>query len=254
MTRFNLVCHGMMLFIDRTDHVTILIPTVDSHLYKFGSPTSVQGVCQVALSDLPAGAFQLTGPIASQKSLAGMVASKDHLLLRQNSFTPVNAAARNVIDIPMPDLVRLYRPVEVQDKTATIFGDTPTSAALEVPAFLHDVVCFSYTTLPDNTLVSLGNLFQVTPSSVGATLCIYAQDVNNTGPDIPHETGVNNLLQTARGVVPNFNLSRVGDADGPPEPAPETGLDRCQLRNLIELQNDISRTGRTGCTAAFLVG
>ena len=259
MTRFNLICHGMMLFIEEGDQVRILIPQVDTHAYKFGSPQSVQGVCQGTLNDLPTGSFTMTGPVSSGRKLTDMVSSKDHLMLHQESFDIAETTARNTIVIPKPDLVRLYRPVEVLDQTSTVFGGADTKVALEVPTFLHDAVCFSYTKLPDATVVSIGTWFQVTPAQVdpqgrGSTLCIYAQDTNDSGPDVPHVTAINGFLQPKAGGLANFNLSRVGEADGGPDTlASDTVVDRCQLRNLIELKGSISFTSRTGCTGAFVV-
>jgi hypothetical protein len=146
----------------------------------------------------------------------------------------------------------MYRPVKVSKRLNDVFGSSSTGVAHGAPTFLHDVVCLSYLSVPDGTAIRLGALVEIVPASVGASLCIYAQDEDDSGPDVPHTTGINDLLSGSAG-RPDLNLSRVGEADGAPEPAFETAVDRCELRNLIELRNDISRTGRTGCTGCFLI-
>lgn len=248
----------MMLFVAAGRTVRILIPRVDEHAYKYGSPSLIPAAdphlpstCSGAevLQDLPPGTVQLTGPPSSAKHLHDLLSAKLNLLVRHSEFEVVDSKARTIIEVPAPDHARTFLPVEVQD--ADIFGETNTAVAYGKPHTIHECICFSWI---NATEVSIGDWYKLTVPANGATLCIYAQSL--TGGRPAHPTTTNDLMiQPGTGQNPAFNLSQVGKHDGPSDPAEHTGITRCHLLNLIELgQKHVNRDAHpAACGPTFLV-
>jgi len=247
----------MMLFVAAGRTIRILIPPVNEHSYKYGSPSLIPSTdphlpsaCSGAevLKDLPLGVFQLTGPPASARHLHDILSAKLNLLVRHSEYEVVDSKARTIIEAPAPDHVRTFRHVELHD--TDIFGETNIAVAYGRPHTIADCIAFSWLNASE---VSIGNWYKETIPANGASLCIYAQSDSDTTPH--HVTSINDLLvQTGTGKNPAFNLSQVGKDDGPHDPAEQTGITRCHLMNLIELgRKQMNRTTPGGCGPTFLL-
>ncbi len=257
MPRFNLICHGMMLHVAAGRTIRILIPPVDVHSYKYGSPSLIPSkdphlpsTCSGSevLQDLPTGTFQLTGPPASAKHLHDILSEKLNLLVRRSEYEIVDSKARTIIEAPAPDHVRTFRPVELHD--TDIFGETNVAVAYGRPHTVHHCICFSWL---NTTEVAIGDWYKLTVPSNGASLCIYAQSASETTPQ--HVTATNDLMvQTGTGKNPTFFMSQIGKEDGPHDPAEHTGITRCHLMNLIELgKKQLNRTSPGSCGPTFVL-
>jgi hypothetical protein len=246
-----------MLFVAAGRTIRILIPPVDGHSYKYGSPSLIPSTdphlpstCSgaEALQDLPAGAFQLTGPPASAKHLQDVLSAKQNLLVRHSEFEVIDSKARTIIEAPAPDHARTFRHIELQD--ADIFGETNPAVAYRKPHTISECICFSWMNAAE---VSIGEWYKLTVPANGASLCIYAQGL--TDATLQHPTTSNDLMvQPGTGKNPAFNLSRIGKSDGPRDPAEHTGITRCHLLTLSELgKNQVNRHPPSFCGPTFLL-
>lgn len=248
----------MMLYVAAGRTIRIMIPPVDEHSYKYGSPYLIpaadphlpsERTGTEVLQDLPAGTFQLTGPHPSARNLQDFVSANHNLVVRRSEFDVVDSKARTIIEAPAPDHVRTFRPIELLD--TDIFGETSTAVAFQSPHTISECICFSWL---NATEVAIGNWYKLTVPASGASLCVYAQGLGYTTPQ-PHSTTTNDLMvQTGTGKNPAFNLSRVGNGDGPHHPAEHTAVSSCHLLTLTELaENHVNRHPPGYCGPTFLL-
>lgn len=218
MARLNLICNGMMLFNEvDPQHVQIVIPDITGHVRKFcGDPKPAQD----KLVDLPIGGYQLQGPTATAGALRTLISPDRYLIVRKDTVTFDQAAAAAVsaiVTVPMPPLVRLFR---ASEPTASVFGNTPVTAAFARPRIHHDIVVFSYVNLPAGINLTI----QPQAGPPLATTTPAAGDIVNwvlystekaplIGGAPPHVTALNDLL-ILNAAHTDFSLSGIGLKDG----------------------------------------
>jgi hypothetical protein len=250
MVRFNLICHGLMWFVEEGDKIRILIPEIPPHSYLHG-PIKLGLPHLIALN--PGEDFTLDGIPDRNVPLRDLVNAGSMLVLDKSQFDVLSDRRRNSYVIPKPDLIRLFRAAEV---LPTIFGKTPTSTALAVPVLSHDVVCFSYLQTSGPVSIKKGTSTVATFSGTEpVSWNLYAQP---TKPESePHDiTPMNEMLWLrATGNHPDYRLSIPFACDEAHGVAPKKGMDRTHLRNLAELHNstEAPETDRVGCHGGFIV-
>lgn len=258
MARFNLICHGMMLFVEEGDYIRIRIPEIEgkAHDYKYGDPApESEGPCDIRrLKDLPKTVelkLEISGYKAPTGALRYVLSAKDHLMVKTTAAEPYGTA-RTEIRIPKPNVIRGFRPVELYSRN--VFGCTHTNVAIAEPTVLHDALMFSYLDLADRTQVGMSS-YSTSLKYPGATLCVYSQDTSSSG-GTEHPTAINDLLwlKSASPGHPDFQLSDIGQPDGPPSMNPaKTAIHTCHVCNLKEMGKGTFQTDATGCVGAFLV-
>lgn len=250
MIRFNFICHGMMLFVERSGHIEILLPKIDEHDYKQGQPDREDDLLTIEEGE----SWELTGPTSGSQKMSDLISTRDHLCLSARKFEAVPGNARNAVKIPIPDRVRGYRPVEVD---ASLFGKgSKPSDAMAQPLLLHDVICFSYLSYDKVRLTSSkGKRVAVPLGELGGSWCLYSQP---TRFERVHDIGNMNALLRRRSnqAAPDFRLARPLAADKAPHPAKLKGFSRTHLLNLYEINNPIfsGETEPGGCSGDFLLG
>lgn len=254
MAQLNLICHGMMLFVEAEGSLDILVPVIEEHDYRIGSPTGTE--CGPYPAELAAGRYQVTGLPSGGAGLSGLNPDQ-HLLLHREKFDIVRAE-HIAISIPKPSRVRLFRRVgpPETDVAGIIFGNVPRDTAFGVPTSIHDVIALIYEGIPDGTTVRCGGVrSDVVRDSAPTNICVYSQVgpksmPEDTGNRPRHETGLNDLLVLRSGRHPDFMLSAVGAAD-PHTGTIGDGIDKCDLFSLFELAH--FTTDGTGCSSAFVL-
>jgi hypothetical protein len=255
MAQFNLICHGMMLFVENERDVDILMPQIDEHDYRIGSPGGLE--CGPFPVELPRGHHDVTGIAVDERRGLGALHPDQHLLLHRDKFNIVRAE-RVSVTIPKPSRVRLFRPLAPKDKPVSevIFGHVDRATALGAPSHLHDVVVLIYDDLEAGSTVRIGGLRSETLGDGKVTnVCIYSQ-VGPTsmpvdsGTRARHATGLNDLLELHDGRHPDFMLSAVSES-AKPKGMPGDGIERCHLANLFDLAH--FTTDGTGCSSAFVL-
>jgi hypothetical protein len=256
MAQLNLICHGMMLFIEGKTTFDILVPDIKEHDFRIGSPGGME--CGPFPADLPSGHYDLTGIANTSGQGLASLAPDQHLLLHRDKFTIVRRE-RIAISVPKPSRVRLFRTVRPDNGQRTadvIFGNVPRDTALGEPTVLHDVIALIYDGLAEGTTVRFNDvLTHVLDGAAPTNVNVYAQAgpgaiPHNRETSPHHETGLNDLLQLVGGKHPDFMLSKVGKA------AAETGsqvdgIGPCDMASLSELSDSL--TSGTGCSSAFVL-
>src|SRR5882762_247187 len=151
MAQLNLICHGMMLFVEGETTLDILVPDIEDHDFRLGSPAGMS--CGPFPEDLPAGHYDLTNLPAASGQGTARLSPDQHLLLHRDKFTIVRHE-RISISAPKPSRIRLFRSVKPDGGKSTadvIFGNVPRDTALGEPTVLHDVVALIYDGLADGT-------------------------------------------------------------------------------------------------------
>jgi len=255
MARLNLICHGMMLFVEGDKSLNILVPEIDQHDFRIGSPGGTS--CGPFPVELPSARYDLTGIAPGS---AGGLQSLDpgqHLLLHADKFTVVGRP-RITIAAPKPNRVHLFRQVRPSEGSTAdvIFGNVPRDTALGEPDVLHDIIALIFEGIADGTTVAFGTVQSHVLSDAAPTnICVYSQVgpssmPNDTGTRARHDTGLNALLELRDGRHPEFMLSAVGEAATHTGPIPD-GINRCNLFSLFELAH--FTTDGTGCSSAFVL-
>jgi hypothetical protein len=256
MAQLNLICHGMMLFVEHETGMDILVPKIDHHDYALGSPSGTP--CKQSVGDLPPGLYTLSGDFSANGGGLDTIDPNDHLLLHADKVNIVRAE-HIAISTPKPDRVRMFRPIGPPDVNiaTTVMGSVPRDTVLAIPTFVHDVVAFVFDGIPDGSEVTFGSLFTaVVRDGAPTNLCVYAQigpESTPADPKMPtrHETGLNDLLKlVSSSRPPDFMLSAVAEAPEHAGPLPE-GIDECSLKSLFELVG--FTTSGTGCSPAFVL-
>lgn len=261
MASLNLICHGMMLFVNERDRIDILIPLIAQHDYRIGDPARTPPPVADNLETLASGQYRLTGPATRNGQALLDVNPRTQLILHRERFDLKPTEAHVRIEAPQPDRVRLFREIDLskpdhEGQLPNIFGSTPTDVAFAEPRVLHDVVVLGYDSVPDGTSVGVSDVFTVTArDGAPANICIYSQvgplsRPKDPGSPVRHETGLNDLLvfhDDRRN--PDFRLSAVRDADDAPEPIGD-GMSAVHMSSLFELK--AFTTSGTGCTAGFI--
>jgi hypothetical protein len=267
MKEFNIVFHGMILFVERGGECLLLIPEIKEHDYRFGDPTVTNKP-----PNLWPGDYQVFG-IAPRPKHDRFKQHKDkYLVLKKSAASPIQQLERISISLPLPDAIIPFRRVK-PDKNrfgrngpVDIFNGTPKKIAVGPPKNVHDVIVFNYRNVNASD-VSLRASDGTVVANGLATLCVYAQtgfddavlDIAaiNDGdppPSGPHRTGINDLLHYASGsqiAHPTFELSRIGTAQSAPQ-KPGHGLSNKHLLNLRELGGPL--TDESGCVGAAISG
>jgi hypothetical protein len=252
MPRFNLICHGMMLFLEDDDQfIRICLPSIPGHAYAQGLPAQndpqPDPVLPKGLHTLPAGNFVLSGLTPVNRPLREMISPVDNLVLRKTKLQAIPEYSRTTIRVPKPHVIRPFRTVEVDDD---VFGGTDPGVAMERPSMLHDVLALGYCNVPETTVISIGDWFTSTVGKNDIHLCIYSQTPTELA--VPHPTGLNDIMvEKSTGRHPLLQLSMVGKLDGPPDKVAITPIDISYLLSLFELSGEA--TDETGCTPAVLV-
>ena len=158
MARFNLVCHGMMLFHEVDNNtVDIYLPQIDGHL------RAISTARQPVKSDLEPlvenRRYTLEGITAQTGALTRLFSARDYLSLRKDQVQ-FNAAAAEavsvVVRVPMPSRIRLYRASEPEaNPLAEIDAQVLSRICHDIPLLYHDVVVFSYLNHQIGDLVAL---------------------------------------------------------------------------------------------------
>jgi hypothetical protein len=252
MGRFNLICHGMMLFVEKDDSIDILIPEIDPHKYRMGQPVNEAGL---GLKEIALGFTEIKVPGASfTGAMSRILNFRNNLVLRSSAIS-VCGTARRVIRVPKPDRVREFRAAEVGDD---VFGTVDPSCSFEKPFLLHEAACLSYLNVPEGESVMIpdsGSTISL-DADAGVSWCIYAQPEE---PETrPHPTSqLNDLLCIARtsNTHADFQLSIETPGDEDYAPARGLGIDQTHLSSLIELKAAQSgqETEAGGCYYAWHV-
>jgi hypothetical protein len=271
VARFNLICHGMMLFVEEDTHIQILIPRIDEHQVRYGVPVRVvdpvtqKASCQdgtAATIPIPEGSWELasTGIQPGTAALSELMSPIHHVCIKSSAVTVQAGAEMVALRVPKPHDVFEYRAVDVTGRN--ILGTVPESAVVKKPRRVHDVVCLSYVNLADDTVINVGNWFSAKVGFAGMawqgkffpdvmSLCIWSQSAKPMANS--HRTGLNDFL-SINGAPTDLELSRIGQADDtPPAVSPHLKIDGCQLRNLAELFGEAHATDFTGCGSATVV-
>jgi hypothetical protein len=227
-------------------------------------------------------------PLSNRARLRELLDSSGYVLLDGNkvSFSEDRAERISaIIDVPKPDIIRLYRASEPMSLPAML-GNC-RDAVVRTPTVAHDILVLSYTKVPNGTAVSL-----VTSDGHAATLAannttelsplswiIYSNEETPFSFDFDpaeasdqqyaqamagmrHPTTLNDFLnvnvkgmQSAVGTT--LQLSGIGRKDGPPANTPIGITDR-QLLLFHELpDNEMSAvpkfvSGPGGCSGGAL--
>jgi hypothetical protein len=248
----------MMLFAEDGEFVQVLIPHVDDHEFMHGLPTglvdsgSIRCVSGTGIKPLPGGKqYQLDGPKPAKRKLLSLISPTTQVCLHAHTVEVIPGAARNAFRVPMPDLIRQFRYAEVND--VDVRGKTAPDTFLAKPTTISEIACFSYLNVPWGTEISIGDLTTIKIGAQGASYCLYAQSTKvEAQHQGVHPTSLNDLLRLKdKDRSPtDLRLSQVGSMDGVPEPAPGTGLTKCHLSSLFELQGFHTRLG--GCGHAIV--
>lgn len=269
MPRFNIICHGMMLFVDEGQDIRILMPRVDAHEYAFGNPEAENETkpCGPYPGALPLAEYTLKGPsrLDDPKPLSGLFDCNKYLMLRKEQFdiVPDDGVFRLWIPKPAEDVV-LLRPVP---RTTDLIGTgTPKEACLKHdPDYVHDVVVFTYE-VDEGTEITIAPWYKGKVGADWLNLCLYSQTgrsstnaalvkarLRKCEETAPHPTGLNDLLRMrVGGKRPTLALSRIGCAAGP-KAYTKLGIGVCQLKSLMELAYPKElriRTDPGGCAGA----
>jgi hypothetical protein len=251
MAQLNVICHGMMLFVEGKTRMDILMPHIDEHDYRIGAP--VGRSCDPYPEPLPDGAYEFDFPGGG--SGLDDLDGNQHLLLHANKFKVIRRE-RISIGLPKPNRVRGFRLIG-PPYTDAVLGTVPHENVLGVPHYIADVVAFIYEGIPGGTRLRFGGVFDtVVDEQRPANICLYSQigpnSAADTGDPIKHRTGLNDLLEILSSAkAPDFELSAIGKA--PPHIGDiGDGIDRCDLFSLFELAHFV--TDGTGCSSGFVVG
>ena len=237
MSRFNLICNGMMIFHEQGDHVQIVIPTIPSHVRKF---CSAPKPARSNLVDLPVGQYRLSGLKANPAPLRKLFDPMGYVVLQQGPVSLSESKASRtcaVITVPKPTLVRFFRPGEPDDNSK--FLGRCSKAIHAMPSVLHDIVVFSYTHLPAGLELSLGAGMKepVAIKKIVETGAINWAVYSNEGLPLQtgssHATALNDFL-SLDGKKTNLVLSGIGPKDGVCDAIP-IGLGRFHLALYHEL-------------------
>jgi len=246
MIRFNLICHGLMWFVERGQEIEILIPEITPHSYFHGPPNG-------RIPIHPGEDFRVDGVTAGTTPLRELVCAKHALLVKGSHVTTQNNNRRNGFFIKKPDRVRLFRGAEITD---AIFGTTPRDTAMATPTLSHEVVCFSYFGVPGDVVISRGATVVARLQHATATSwCVYAQP---TAPEpAPHDiSAMNRLLRVnSTGQPPDYQLSFPFTSDKSHDIGGVKGFGKSHLMNLVELSTSPGpfETDDVGCHAGFVV-
>jgi hypothetical protein len=267
--QFNIVFHGMMVFVEQGSQCLILIPEIKDHDYRFGDPTAA-----LQMKNLWPDDYTVTGIPARSAPDSFANHAYDYLVLKSSSTALMQQLKRGSIRLPMPDAIVPLRPITPNATRFSlaagndIFNGTPQGIAVAVPGILNDVIVFHYSNVdPSMVTVQRGD---GSPLCQGlATLCLYAQTgdddaalqaiATNQGdppPSLgPHRTGVNDIVHYHYNGVSahtSFELSRIGNAASAPA-SPGYGLVTRHLLNLQELKAGLTNgSGCVGCAIALV--
>ena len=245
LQRLNVVFHGMMLFVEEKDHIDVLIPKFDFNVHEFRHGRPGEGDPGVLA---PNQDWTLQGPTSSNKTMADLVPAHCALMIRQSMMACVPGKKRNCFSVPTPDVIRLYRGMEVNRK---IFGhEDPDSIAFgkRVPGLVHDAVVFSYLNCGDSPCLISGAERIDFPGNRPLQMdnwCIYAEPskMEKTAHDVSPMLSLMEFRVAAGvelvGKNPRLDLSYPAPVDGYLTPAGTTGIDVVHLKNLYEILNPI---------------
>lgn len=245
MVRFNLICHGLMWFVEEGRYIHILIPEIPPHAYFHGHPNG--------RIPIPSGAdFSIEGVTEGATPMRDLVCARHALLVKRSQVAVQAGSRRNRFIIERPHLVRMFRAAEVSD---ALFGTTPRDTAMAVPAFSHEVVCFSYFGSAGDVIIKNGSTVVETLRGTHNSWCIYAQPT--TPEPAPHDiTAMNRLLRVnSTGQPPNYQLSFPFTSDKSHDIGGVKGFGKSHLMNLVELSANPGpfETDDVGCHAGFVV-
>ena len=153
MSRFNLICNGMMFFNEVNDRLQIVIPDIDGHVRKFNQdpvPT------KASLMDLPIGRYTLDLPSSNRMPLTELLDGAGYVVLdgRRVAFNEERAARISaIIDVPKPTIIRMYRATEPLPGF-DMLGNC-RDLVVRTPRIAHDILVLSYKEIPVGTSVGL---------------------------------------------------------------------------------------------------
>jgi hypothetical protein len=268
--RFNVVFHGMLLFVEAEDHIDAYIPEIGGHDYKFGEqPFQGPGRDATHLEDFIAGGvYELKGLQGSRIRALELISPTDHMVVRADRVK-VDVSKGKLfcrIRVPRPRFIRSFRAMELQEGPNKVLGKGPNrnldaSLLAGLPHLIHEAVCFSYFAPPDTevrfeesyTHKSIDFKLAGQPGKIyGDTLCVYSQAKNIgvfNGEAHPTETN-SFLFDVANSRTPTFECSFIGKPDSQFQPPAERALGRNHLRSLQELEGLDSSP--TGCSETFV--
>ena len=249
ITRFNLVCHGLMWFWREGDkHLRILIPDEKVHVYKIGSVDKKPGGTphSKTLEDLSVGTgFRLTGVAAGNLTIAAMAADFGLPVLHQNQLTR-NGTARTEILLPLPDQIRSY--CHAETRNVPMIAAHQYGAVNRMPSGVAIVVVLSWF-LTDETPIQISDLtYSYTPLIIGdvANLSIYAQEENPNADDPRHGDVFNDLIHF-RGSPLTLNATSLDLKPDAPPSSTQIGVSEPELQPLTAWYG--ATTDRTGCVS-----
>ena len=244
MSRLNLICNGMMFFNEVGDRLQIVIPDIEGHVRMFCSdpkPTKDK------LRPLPVGRYELAVPASNKTPLRYLLDGSGYVLLdgRKVNFDEERAKPISaIIDVPKPDIIRLYRASEPLSLDGML-GNCRESV-VRTPTVAHDIVVLSYTKIPDGTAVGLAptgssavplattRMAELAPiswivySNEKTPFALDFDAVRGTDQQYAeamaasrHPTALNdfltvNIKAAQAGVGTTLQLSGIGKKDGPP--------------------------------------
>jgi len=242
MPSLNVICHGMMLFVERPFHIDILMPEVKEHEYMWGTVEANSDTCTQHLEDICPGVYALrgAGPAANPEKFSSSNC-KQAFVLKGQKIDTIPELARVWLQIPRPNHIRTFNPFSVGSE---VFGSVDQSVALNPVASVCDIVVFRYTDLRRDF-----HLRAVTEGGCVAkafsegclvaedcvfNLCLYAEEGSPT--KIHNPTAGNNSLMHLAGTSkhPDFNLLNI-DPDPPVCGFSPWGIDVCQFKRLDEI-------------------
>lgn len=250
VTRFNLVCHGLMLFWHQNDEIHILVPDETDHDFMIGVPNPDLST----LEPLPTGRLNLQGVTAgnmNSSQIAGLIS----LPVLHGSHLQRTNNERTEITIPAPHSVRAFccaetRPLDMRH-------GTPPHVIERIPELAATVVVFSWFGPGDGRELQItsttGETFKPAVEGRVANLCVYAQEPPNGKPAPGHGDKFNQLMTiVSTGAHPSLDVtSRDLFPDPPPEGTGQgVGLLKRHLLALARFSN--LRTDGTGCVGGYV--
>jgi hypothetical protein len=263
MPTVNVICHGMMLFVEQPFHIDILMPEVKEHEYKCGTVDPANPSLDHLIEVVP-GVYALRGlPHVDVPAKFSCDDCKKALVLKGPRLNPVPEQARIWIQIPRPNGIKVFNTSSVNPPD--IFGSVDPNCALNKVTSVSEVVVFHYCDVPNtkvSVLTEIGSkeyAGRVLSRDEVFNFCLYAQEYDARVTN--HTAGTNSVMQLA-GMAkhPDFKLTNIRTPkvdDG----YRHWGIYKCQFLCLDDLDSKIDKqhrrynletADRTGCSSSLL--
>jgi hypothetical protein len=257
MPTVNVICHGMMLFVEQPFHIDILMPEVKEHEYKWGTVDPAKPG-RDKLDVVKPGVYALRGvPPVDKPEKFNCQDCKKALVLKGQRFGPVPEQARIWLQIPRSKGIKVFNSTRVN--AADILGSVDPNCALNPVNSVSEVVVFHYENVPDTTVLMVTEVGKqeysgpVLKGNIVFNFCLYAQEYE--AKVMNHTAGTNSVMQLAGTAKhPDFKVTNISSPNVPNGYRP-WGIYKRQFLSLEDLDGKNSlylEADRTGCSSSLL--